>query len=476
MLVLGSCYVNAQAVNTTRFDSLTNAYQANGYHGVVLVAKGDQVLYEKAYGLANFEKKIPHQLTTEFKTESTGKMFTATAILQMVEKGKLKLSQTLQELLPELGIAKADKITVEQLLNHTSGLQSPWDHPQFSFKKDYTKEELVRIIKEVPRAYEEPGGPMFYSNSGYKILGWIIEKISGQPFDEYFKKNIFDVAGMKTIRHLGDTVMPEATGAQPYRVIHSAKYIRMDETLGRKAGTAGGWIAQTKDHYRFMLSLMENKLVSAATLQTMISGNGKAPKNPSYRYYAFGLETYFNTGVPGTLLVGHNGGGAGFSVDAYMDTASKLIVISFTNMYQDSRRIMANYFKMAKGLPVDRVEQLMWVRVYDKVRATGMEYFSAHADSLLKEVNVQPHPGMFGMVGDAIGAGGDEALKLQWLKLGAKYYPEEPMLQLFIGDTYHGMKDKPGAKAAYESMLALAQKRKDARLEKMALEKLKQDL
>ena len=474
LILFSSNFATAQNGQTAKFDSLTHAYEKNGYHGVVLVAKDDQILYEKAYGLANFEKQIPHRLTTEFKTESTGKMFTATAIMQLVEQGRLKLNQTIQDLIPELEIDKADKITVEQLLNHTSGLQSPWDHPQFSFKKDYTKEELVKIIKEVPRAYEEPGGQMFYSNSGYKILGWIIEKITGLEFDAYLRKHIFEPAEMKTIRHLNDTVMPEATAAQPYRVIHSGKYIRMDETLGRKAGAAGGWIAQTRDHYQFMLALMNRKLVSGSTLQTMISGNGKSPGGSSYRYYAFGLETYFNTGVASTLLVGHNGGGAGFSVDAYMDTSSKTIVVSFTNMYQDSRRIMGNYFRIAKGLSPDPVEPLMWVRVYDKVLEKGMGYFSAHADSLLKVVNVQPHPGMFAMVGDAMGAGGNDELKLQWLELGAKYYPEEPMLQLYIGDTYSALKNSAGAKAAYGSMLELAKKRKNSGLEKKAMEKLKQ--
>src|SRR5688500_5038609 len=142
-----------QTTLTHRFDSLTAEYEKAGYHGVIQVANGDQVLYEKGYGLANFEKKIKHTPQTVFKTESVGKMFTATAILQLVEKGKLQLTQTVKKLLPELKIRNADQITVEQLLRHTSGLQSPWDHPQWQFKKEYTREELVSIIEDVPLAF-----------------------------------------------------------------------------------------------------------------------------------------------------------------------------------------------------------------------------------------------------------------------------------------------------------------------------------
>ena len=114
----------------SRFDSLTAVYEKNGYHGVIHVAKGNQVIYEKAYGYANFDRKIPHTNETVFKTESVGKMFTATAILQLVESNKLALTQTVKDLLPELNIKNPYKITVNMMLKHTSGLQSPWDHPK----------------------------------------------------------------------------------------------------------------------------------------------------------------------------------------------------------------------------------------------------------------------------------------------------------------------------------------------------------
>jgi CubicO group peptidase (beta-lactamase class C family) len=232
LLMVSSLVSEAQRIDTKRLDSLTRAYEASGYHGVVRIAKGDQLIYEKAYGLANFEKKIPQTPATLFKTESVGKMFTAVSIFQLIERGKLRLEQTLKELLPDVSVRNADKITLHHLLNHTSGLQSPWDHPQWKFKKNYSKAELLKIIEEVPPVFDSVGKEMYYSNSGYILLSFIVEKISGLPFDEYYRKHIFSPPGMNDTRHLKDTVMPEKTGAQPYRILRSKKYIRMDETVG----------------------------------------------------------------------------------------------------------------------------------------------------------------------------------------------------------------------------------------------------
>lgn len=123
-------------------------------------------------------------------------MFTVVSILQLVESGQLRLDQTVKELLPESQLKNADKITVHHLLNHTSGLKSPWDHPKWSFKKNYAQEEIVKLIEELPLAFDQPGKQMYYSNAGYTVLGWIIEKKTGLAFDQYFQKHLFSKLGM----------------------------------------------------------------------------------------------------------------------------------------------------------------------------------------------------------------------------------------------------------------------------------------
>ena len=468
--------LNAQAQTnlSNRFDSLTAAYEKAGYHGVILVARGNQVLYEKGYGHANFETKEKHTPTTVFKTESVGKMFTATAILQLLEAKKLSLSQTVKELLPELKIATADKITIDHLLKHTSGMQSPWDHPAWHFGKDYTKAELVKIVEEVPLAFDVPGKQMYYSNSGYAVLGWIIEKMTGKPFDQYFSEKFFIPLGMTATRHLNDTVMPAKGGAQPYQIISSKKFVTMTKTIGPKAGAAGGWISTAKDLHRFLYALSNGKLLKPETWEMMKTANYANPKDSAYRFYAYGLETYINQLVPGTKIYGHNGGGAGFSVDAYVDPATGYIITSCTNLYQNSRSIAMNYMKLAIGKSSQPVQKLLTVRVYDLIDSIGMDRFVENSKEYFKQLSVTDvHPGVFAQVSDAMQLTGDYQLCTKWMELARTYYPEEGYLWVLSGDNQVSAGNKEEAKRLFEKAKDVATKRNDERVTKIADEKLK---
>ena len=456
-----------------RFDSLTTAYEKNGYHGVILVAKGNQILYEKGYGYAHFDQKIKHTPATVFKTESVGKMFTATAILQLVEQKKLSLTQTVKELVPELKIANADKITVDHLLKHTSGLQSPWDHPKWQFKKEYSRAELMKVVEEVPLVFDTPGREMYYSNSGYCVLGWIIENMTGKPFDQYYQEAFFSKLGMTKTGHLGDTLMPVQTGAQPYRIISSKKVIPMTQTLGSKAGAAGGWISTAKDLYRFMLALNTGKLLNGATWETMKTANHSNPNDSVYRFYAYGLETYINQLVPGTKIYGHNGGGAGFSIDAFVDTETGYIVTSCTNLYQNSRPIAVNYLKLAMNKPLQPVTQSFAVTLYDLIDSVGIDKFIQDEKEYFKQLGLNMHPGMFAQVSDAMVQAGDYALCARWMELARAYFPEEGYLWVLSGEHLLTAGNNTEARKMFEKAKEVGAKRNDTRVVSMAEGKLK---
>ncbi|HEY0751891.1 MAG TPA: serine hydrolase domain-containing protein, partial [Chitinophagaceae bacterium] len=395
-----SVYVQAQSPLIKKLDSLTAAYETNGYHGVIRVAKGDDLIYEKAYGFANFEKKIKFTPSTLSKTESAGKMFTSVAVLQLVEQGKLTLDQSLKSLLPELNIKNAEKITIHHLLNHTSGIQSPWDHPNWKFKNNYSRKELETIIEEVPLAFDSVGKEMYYSNSGYYLLSWIVEKVTGMSYDKYYKKQIFDPLGMKNTWHLGDTIMPEKNGAQPYRLLSSKKYIPMTETVGAYASGAGGWISTAEDFQKFMSALQGGKLIKPSTLEMMRTANNNRPKQEAYRFYAYGLEIYKNQMIPGFELYGHNGGGAGFAADAFAEPESGYIVTSTNNLYLNSRSIMENYFRAVLGQPLKPVTKSSTVAVYDIVEEKGISLVLNNADSIFKQLNINAHPGWLAMMAE----------------------------------------------------------------------------
>ncbi|HET9747355.1 MAG TPA: serine hydrolase domain-containing protein [Chitinophagaceae bacterium] len=474
MLLLGLSVMSATRAQDKRLlDSLTNVYEANGYHGVIRIAKGDQLIYEKAYGFANLEKKLLHTPSTLFKTESVGKMFTAVSIFQLIEQGKLSLDQNLKELLPDTRIKNSDKITLHHLLNHTSGLQSPWDHPQWQFKKAYTRSELRKIIEEVPLAFDSVGKEMYYSNSGYILLSFIVEKVSGLPFDEYYRQHIFLPLAMKDTRHLKDTVMPENTGAQPYRILSSIKYVRMEETVGPFASGAGGWISTAKDLQIFMSALHNGKLVKSSSLRTMVTANQTAPKDSVYRFYAYGLETYHNFLVPGTDIYGHNGGGAGFSVDAFADATSGYIITSCTNQYMNSRPIIENYFRLVLHQSLKPVTRPSFVRFYDWVEAKGIDSVLQSHQQVFKDLNIQLHPGFVVQMAEAFLAAKDFSTWEKWMQWAQTIFAGEAFLKVIYGDGYLATGKKEEARKMYEAAKAQAIEKNDQRAAKYAGEKLK---
>ena len=474
LVLLSSLVSAAQSNDTKRLDSLTNAYAANGYHGVVRVAKGDQLIYEKAFGLANFEKKIPQTPSTLFKTESVGKMFTAVSIMQLVEQGKLRLDQTLQELLPGVKVPNANKITVHHLLNHTSGIQSPWDHPNWQFKKAYSKPEMIKIIEEVPPAFDSVGKEMYYSNSGYILLSWIVEKVSGLAFDEYYRQHIFLPLAMKDTRHLRDTVMPEKNGAQPYRILSSKKYVRMDETVGPFASGAGGWISTAKDLQLFMSALYKGKLVKPSTLQMMFTANQTAPKDSTYRFYAYGLETYHNFLIPGTNIYGHNGGGAGFSVDAFTEAKSGYIVTLCTNQFMNTRPIVENYFRSLLHQPIKQVAAPGFVRFYDVVEAKGIDSVLSHHEQVFKELNIDFHPGFVVQMSEAFLAAKDYTTWEKWMQWSQTKFEGEAFLKAIYADGLVQTGRKEEARKMYETARLQATQKNDQRAAKYVEAKLKE--
>ena len=441
-----------------KLDSLTNVYESNNYHGVVLVAKGGAILYQRGYGYAHFEKRIKHSPATAFKTESVGKMFTATCIMQLVEQGKLTLSQTIRDILPELDIKNADKITVHQLLAHTSGLQSPWDYPEWNFKKIYTRAEQEAIYKKVPVAFDEPGERFYYSNIGYVILSWMVEKVSGLSFDQYLSKFIFEPQGMQSIRHLMDTVLPAEGIAHPYRILSTKKYVKHEYAISPRASGAGGWITPAVDLYRFMLGLDNGKYLSSSTFNIMQTANHTNPKDSSYRYYAYGLETYINQAVPGTKIYGHNGGGAGYSIDAILDPSNHIIVVSCTNLYQNSRPIAFNYMKLALGKNADTVKQLAAVRLYDLIDSVGIDGFLAREKEYFKKLNITPDVRFFGNMAEAMEAAGDLTAWSKWMTLSNAYFPNNTFLMIISGDSQAKLGNKGEAKRFYEAARELALK------------------
>jgi CubicO group peptidase (beta-lactamase class C family) len=300
---------------------------SDSFSGAVLVAKDEKPIFRKAYGTANKDGNVQNQVTTKFNLGSMNKMFTGVAVAQLAEQGKLSFNDTVGKYLPDYpNKAVAAKVTIHQLLTHTSGLgdffNEKFSAEQAGFKRvtDY-----LPVFANDPLAFE-PGQRWQYSNAGYIVLGAIIERVTGQTYYDYIRKHIYEPAGMThtgfypPVGDLPDSATPytnlgpKGTGQGPR---HATK---RDELRG---GPAGGGYSTVDDLLKFSIALRHHKLLSAQYTDIVTAGKVDAP----FGKYGYGFgDVYFN----GVHSFGHNGGAPGISTqfDVYPDLGYTVIVLS----------------------------------------------------------------------------------------------------------------------------------------------------
>ncbi len=176
---------------------LDKSAAADQFSGVVLLARNGAPIFQKAYGLANRELQVPNTLDTRFNVASIGKLFTSAAIARLVRDGRLSYADTIAKWLPSTKIPSADRITVAQLLDMTSGLGDIFGPAYAATPKDRLQElsDYLTLFETRPLLFE-PGKGREYSNAGYVVLGLIIEKITGKPYREFVREAVFLPAGM----------------------------------------------------------------------------------------------------------------------------------------------------------------------------------------------------------------------------------------------------------------------------------------
>jgi CubicO group peptidase (beta-lactamase class C family) len=310
--------------------------KADALAGVVYIAAHDSVIYEHAFGLADRENNVPNTTHTRFAIASMGKMFTATAILQLVDQGKLKLDDTLAKVLSRYPNSdRVRKITIRHLLSHTSGMGDQWSTPKRPVPGLTGALGTVAAIAYAPLLFE-PGAQWSYSNEGYNVLAAVIEEITGSTFKDYIRKEILSRAGMtETVLEGGsDDIIPHrAVGYRPdENDLIGAGPLRANWSfiVGASAGGAGGGYSTAADLARFGRALREGKLISPALRDSMWTGRWPIPgyDGEKYGWGSFVLEAGEHR------IVGHGGGGTGSGIDTgfrqFTDGSYTIVVL--TNM------------------------------------------------------------------------------------------------------------------------------------------------
>lgn len=310
---------------------------ADAFSGTLLVAKDGKPIFQKAYGLASKAYNVPNRLDTKLNIASTTKMFTAVAVFQLIEQGKLSLTDTVGKILPDYPNKQVvEKVTVHHLLSHSSGL-GDYHGAMYICRKGILRQlrDYFPLFADEPLSFE-PGARMQYSNAGYVLLGAMIEKVSGENYFDYVRQHIFKPAGMtSTDFYETDIDTPNlATGytnfidkGDDYFEFHLGQRRNTSLNNGAKGSSQGGAFSTADDLLRFSLALRGYKLLSAKSLDLMTTNKfffRKYAAGDIYYGYGFELEN-----INGKRVVGHGGGDLGISsgIRWYPDSGNFTLVI-----------------------------------------------------------------------------------------------------------------------------------------------------
>ena len=335
LLLAGAVLISPISVSSAPLDPLQSAtldssvqklLDANKTPGATLeILRDGKVIYERGYGLADVTRHIPAQAGTHYEIGSMTKQFTAAAILQLRDAGKIELDSRVATYLPTA--PDATEITVRQLLNQTSGLTNYTQVPGFVHMaaKPGDYQAVIALIANKPLRFH-PGTKWEYSNTNYILLGRIVEVVAHEPYEKYVTDHEFAPAGMlhtSWIAHEAELhTMAVGYTTNPQKVITVAPPL-----VDAWAWSAGAIVSTTDDVARWIDALQSDKIISRADFIEMTT----PPKLAGDPGYGFGLmhDTY-----DGQPRIWHNGGTFGFSTTGMIFPAQHLVVVALTNSVQ----------------------------------------------------------------------------------------------------------------------------------------------
>ncbi|WP_370374331.1 serine hydrolase domain-containing protein [Catenulispora sp. GP43] len=311
-------------------DSLRRQAAQGSFSGVVHAERNGSVLLDAAFGMADRTRGIANTPSTKFCAASMGKMFTAVAIGQLVSAGKVAFADTVDRHVPGFPPEIAEHVTVAQLLTHTSGMGDVLQHSGPTPPPDTLAAQIAQIAK-TPLSFA-PGSGYAYSNSGFIVLGAVVEHASGAEYPSYVHDHVFTPAGMS------NTEVRVYRPADVQGMAHGYAFI--DES-GRPTtprdnsgdiqigNPSGGAISTAADLTRFARALTAHRLLDPAMTATMTTGKVPLhrPGGPAQDAYAYGFE---DERINGVRVIGHNGGTPGYEgqLDIYPDTGATVVILT----------------------------------------------------------------------------------------------------------------------------------------------------
>jgi len=423
LLIILSSIKNTFADNySDKLDKLMNAYNRNElFSGVVLLAKDGKVQFEKAYGYADWKNKVANNNNTLFNTASITKMFTSTIIAQLEREGKISYTDPLSKYLALYPAEIGDKITIRMLLDMKAGLGDYLRNPEYNKNpaKFTTVNDYIALIKNEPLLFE-PGTQWEYSNSGYAVLGGVIEKVTGKSYVQNLQERIFDPLGMKDayFKQFNDKLTNSAIATQ---ITFANEKINM--MMEASPSPAGGIYTNVEDILKFDEYLRSTKIMSEGT---------RAGGTPGWN----SVWAQYNNGY--TLIVMSNFGNVAEEVEQ-----------RFTQIMKTG-----NFDEPA--LPIG-------MKMYKVMKEKGTAELESSLKSIIKESDLEYNDMHLNKFGYELMQSGDLEMALEVFKLNAKLFPDIANVYDSLGEAYMLKGNKELAIENYKKVLEIRPKNQNAK-------------
>jgi CubicO group peptidase (beta-lactamase class C family) len=446
VLLLASAYSQDKSQKIDEY--MNKCYELGLFNGSVLVAEHGSVILKKGYGYANIEWKIPNEADTKFRLGSITKQFTAMLIMQLVEKGQIKLDGHISDYLPYYPKKTGDKITIHQLLSHTSGIFNYTNDPDF-YRKDRftpkTPEQLVKTFSEKELDFE-PGTKWNYSNSGYIVLGAIIENVTGKSYEAVLQENILIPLGLRNTSydHTDKIIEKRASGYdRSFDGFSNTAYLDMSLPFA-----AGSLYSTVEDLYMWGEYLYTDKLLSNESLKKMMT--------PVMNNYGYGLiiNRISMNGTDSITAVGHSGGINGFNTNMVRMPEDKNTVILFCNVLPvNLNEITNSLIKILYGKPYDEPKKSAAVYLFDYIQSKGVN--PAIDEFNQNKENYSVRESEINQLGYTLMAAGKMKDAIEIFKLNIELFPNSFNVYDSMGEAYMNNGDTELAIEKYKKSVEL---------------------
>jgi CubicO group peptidase (beta-lactamase class C family) len=370
-----------------KLDKLIRAYAEYGkFNGSVLVAEKGKVIYKKGLGLADMEWNIPNQPHTKHRLGSITKQFTAMLIMQLVEQGKLKLDVPISTYLPDYSKKNGDIITIHHLLTHSSGIPNMTSFPGFVkdvMRNSYSPAQLVNMSADSTLQFK-PGERFAYSNSGYLLLGYIIEKVTGKSYEQVLQEHIFTPLKMNNTGydHHRTLLKNRASGYEK----NGRHYVNADFIDMSVPHAAGALYSTVEDLYLWDQALYGNQLLRKENMELLFTKH--IPSGGSYHYgYGWGIgKIPLGNTAERIETIGHGGGINGFNTQITRIPSDKSFIVLLNNtggapLGEMVNAIAAILYDKSYDLPKRSVAYSLADRIEKEGVPAALEYYKGIKDS-----------------------------------------------------------------------------------------------